>query len=74
MTSKPTFAYLPIRGLAQPIRYLLVIAGVDFIDKRYPFGENNSIPEFAGVSNSKGVLPVLLFGRVVSRWPGKLVP
>lgn len=38
MCSKPVLGYWNIRGLGQPIRYLLAHAGVDFIDKRYNFG------------------------------------
>ena len=45
MNSKPTLGYWNIRGLAQPIRYLLVIAQVDFNEKRYPFGEGNTFEE-----------------------------
>ena len=39
MESVPILGYWDIRGLAQPIRYLLKYAGVQFIDKRYEFGE-----------------------------------
>ena len=46
MNSSPTLGYWNIRGLAQPIRYLFVIAEVDFNGKRYPFGEGNT---FAGI-------------------------
>ena len=45
MNSSPTLGYWNIRGLAQPIRYLLVIAEVDFNDKRYPFGEGHTFAE-----------------------------
>ena len=34
--SKPTLGYWDIRALAQPIRYMLKYAGVNFTDKRYP--------------------------------------
>ena len=49
MSSKPTLGYWNIRALAQPIRYLLVIAEVDFIDKRYPFGEGNTFAEIESI-------------------------
>ena len=39
MSTKPTLAYWNIRGLAQPIRLVLVYAGVDFVDKRYESSE-----------------------------------
>jgi glutathione S-transferase len=37
--------YWNIRGLAQQIRYLLKYAGVEFIDKRYEFGEGATLQE-----------------------------
>ena len=49
MNSSPTLGYWNIRGLAQPIRYLFVIAEVDFNDKRYPFGEGNTFAEIESV-------------------------
>lgn len=36
--SRPILGYWNIRGLAQPIRHMLVYAGVDFEDKLYNFG------------------------------------
>ncbi|KAH9382195.1 hypothetical protein HPB48_021745 [Haemaphysalis longicornis] len=39
----PVLGYWDIRGLGQPIRYLLEYAGVPYEDKRYGFG---SAPEF----------------------------
>jgi len=36
--SKPVLAYWDIRGFAQQIRLLLQYLGVDYEDKRYPFG------------------------------------
>ncbi|CAG2170542.1 unnamed protein product [Oppiella nova] len=39
MSTRPTLAYWAARGTAQPIRYLLKYAGVDFNDKRYD-GDN----------------------------------
>lgn len=34
----PVLGYWDTRGLAQPIRNLLVYKGIDFVDKRYKFG------------------------------------
>jgi glutathione S-transferase len=45
MTAIPTLGYWDIRALAQPIRYLLKYAGIEFNDKRYEFGEGTSIQE-----------------------------
>lgn len=36
--SRPILAYWDIRGLAQPIRHLLVYVGVDFENKEYKYG------------------------------------
>ena len=49
MSSKPTLGYFNVHGLAQPIRYLLVIAEVDFNDKRYPFGEGTTLADMDSV-------------------------
>ena len=49
MSSKPTVEYWNIRGLAQPIRYLLVISGVEFNDKRYPYGQGNTVEEIESI-------------------------
>ena len=43
MSVKPTLAYWDIRGFAEPIRALLHYAGVDFNDKRYPFGPGKTL-------------------------------
>jgi glutathione S-transferase len=45
MSSQPTLGYWDIRALAEPIRYLLKYAGIEFNDKRYEFGEGTSIQE-----------------------------
>jgi len=39
---KPIFAYWDIRGLAEPIRYLLHYKNVDFEDKRYQIEETQA--------------------------------
>lgn len=31
----PTLAYYAVRGLAQPIRFLLAYLGIEFTDKHY---------------------------------------
>ncbi|CAL1275170.1 unnamed protein product [Larinioides sclopetarius] len=43
--SKPTIGYWDIRGLAEPIRYLLHYNKVDFVDKRYAFDKDDWIKE-----------------------------
>ncbi len=50
MSSKPTLGYQDIRGLVEPIRYILKYAGVDFTDKRYRFGEGNSFANWESIS------------------------
>ena len=45
MDTKPIIGYWQIRGLAEPIRLLLVYLGVDFEDKHYVQGE---APDFDG--------------------------
>ncbi|KAF8785293.1 glutathione S-transferase Mu 1-like [Argiope bruennichi] len=40
--SKPIVGYWDIRGLAEPIRYLLHFKNVDFEDKRYPPGDRST--------------------------------
>ena len=47
--SKPTLAYWDIRALAQPIRYMLKYAGVDFTDKRYQLGEGKTFAEMENI-------------------------
>ena len=42
MESVPILGYWDTRGLTEPIRYMLKYAGVQFIDKRYKFGEVSS--------------------------------
>ncbi|KAF8766817.1 glutathione S-transferase Mu 1-like [Argiope bruennichi] len=37
--SQPTLGYWDIRGIAEPIRFLLHYKGVDFVDKRYTFDD-----------------------------------
>jgi glutathione S-transferase len=41
----PTLGYWDMRGLAQPIRYLLKYNGIQFNDQRYPFGGTTSSEE-----------------------------
>jgi glutathione S-transferase len=38
MSNKLVFGYWSIRGLGQPIRYLLKFANVDYTEKTYNFG------------------------------------
>ena len=45
MSNIPTLGYWDIRGLGQPIRYLLKYAGVQFNDKRYGFGAGTTMAE-----------------------------
>ena len=45
MANQPTLGYWDIRGLGQPIRTLLTLAGVEFTDKRYQFGDGNTRAE-----------------------------
>ncbi len=45
MSTIPTLGYWDIRALAEPIRYLLKYAGIEFNDKRYEFGEGTSIQD-----------------------------
>lgn len=40
--SKPIFGYWDVRGLAEPIRYLLRYKNVDFEDKQYPLSDFDS--------------------------------
>ena len=49
MSDKPVLAYWDIRALAQPIRNLLHYAGVEFTDKRYPFGPGSSQQELDSI-------------------------
>ncbi|GIY57606.1 glutathione S-transferase [Caerostris darwini] len=39
--TKPTLGYWDIRGLAEPIRFILHFKNVDFMDKRYVFTTND---------------------------------
>lgn len=59
-----TLGYWNIRGLAEPIRYLLHHQNVDFVDKRYTFGEE----EWSQVKFTLGLdfpnLPYLIDGDV----------
>jgi hypothetical protein len=41
----PTLGYWDIRDLAQPFRYLLKCAEIEFNDKRYEFGEGATLVE-----------------------------
>ena len=45
MSNKPILAYWDIRGLAEPIRAMLHYAGVEFTDKRYPYGPGTTWAE-----------------------------
>jgi glutathione S-transferase len=56
MAEKPTLGYWEFRGLGGHCRMLLTHLGVDFEDKRYPFGE---APEFAGMAAWKEEKPTL---------------
>jgi glutathione S-transferase len=49
MSNVPTLGYWDIRGLAEPIRYLLKYAGVKFNDKRYEFGPGSSMTELESI-------------------------
>ncbi len=49
MSNDPTLGYWDIRGLAEPIRYLLKYAGVKFNDKRYEFGPGSSMTELESI-------------------------
>jgi glutathione S-transferase len=49
MTIVPTLGYWDIRAFAQPIRYLLKYAGIQFNDKRYPFGEGSTAQELNSI-------------------------
>jgi len=45
MSTIPTLGYWDIRGLAEPIRYLLKYKGIQFNDKRYEFGEGTTFQQ-----------------------------
>src|SRR5256885_1386014 len=49
MSSKPILGYWDIRAFAQPMRYMLKYAGVDFVDKRYQFGEGKTLAEMESI-------------------------
>jgi glutathione S-transferase len=49
MSTKPTLGYWDARGLAEPIRYLLKYAGIEFNDKRYEFGEGTTIQDIESI-------------------------
>ena len=49
MSVRPTLGYYDIRGFAEPIRALLHYAGVDFTDKRYPFGPGTTRQELDSI-------------------------
>jgi glutathione S-transferase len=49
MSNVPTLGYWNVRGLAQPIRYLLKYKGIQFNDKRYGSGADSSIPDLESV-------------------------
>ncbi|GFS39619.1 glutathione S-transferase Mu 1 [Nephila pilipes] len=42
---KPILGYWNIRGLAEPVRYILYYKNVDFVDKRYQSGKDDWIKE-----------------------------
>ncbi|CAG2117028.1 unnamed protein product, partial [Medioppia subpectinata] len=44
--SVPTLGYYKVRGMTQPIRFLLKYAGVKFTDKYYGTGDAKSLDEF----------------------------
>jgi glutathione S-transferase len=45
----PTLGYWDIRGRAQPIRFLLKYAGVEFNDKRYEFGPGSTLAQIESI-------------------------
>lgn len=49
MTTFATLGYWDMRGLAEPIRYLLKYVGINFYDKRYPFGEGLTLKEVPNI-------------------------
>jgi glutathione S-transferase len=49
MSNVPTLGYWNLRGLAEPMRYLLKYKGIQFNDKRYEFGPGSSIPELESI-------------------------
>ncbi len=49
MSDVTTLGYWNVRGLGQPIRYLLKYAGVKFDDKRYEFGAGSSMTELESI-------------------------
>ncbi|CAN7986091.1 unnamed protein product [Ixodes pacificus] len=66
----PTLGYWNVRGLAQPIRNLLIYKGVNFEDKRYTFGPPPNFDRFDwhGEKHSLGLkfpsLPYYIDGNV----------
>ncbi len=50
MSKVPTLGYWDIRGRAQPIRFLLKYAGVEFNDKRYELGPGSSMAEIQSIN------------------------
>jgi len=50
MSTLPTLGYWDIRGLAQPIRNLLKLAGVEFNNKLYQFGHGSSVADLESVA------------------------
>lgn len=49
MSKVATLGYFDLRGLAEPIRYLLKYVGVKFNDKRYEFGEGSTMQELDNI-------------------------
>jgi len=49
MSTVPTLGYWNLRGLAEPIRYLLKYTGVHFNDKRYEFGEGTTLQQIDSI-------------------------
>ncbi|KAG8189864.1 hypothetical protein JTE90_023371 [Oedothorax gibbosus] len=64
MEKKIVFGYWNIRGLAEPIRYLLYYKKVAFVDKRYTFGEEEWYQEKFSLGLDFPNLPYLFDGHV----------
>ena len=51
MSSVPTLGYWDMRGLGEPIRYLLHYVGVPFNDKRYQYGPGRSLADLKKIQS-----------------------